>query len=518
MWVIALNKDTVGPRLILEVKEISKSFPGVQALDRVDMDVREGEVHALLGENGSGKSTLTKCIVGAYQKDSGTILYDGKETSFSSPTESFRQGISVIYQERSLIPKFTVEQNIFLGDEMQVSGLLSEKNMRKRFRSLCESYGFDLSPDEKIFRLGVAQQKVVEIMKALSRNSRVVIMDEPTASLSKEESDHLFKIISQLKSKGISILYITHILEEVFRITDRITVLRDGRKVSTLNTAETDREEIVNLMVGEVFHDIEDISSSANYDLPPVISVKNIQKLPRVRDISFEVYPGEVLGITGLTGSGKTELARAIFGAEKADSGEITVEGKRVNLSSPVDAINAGIALIPEDRKSDGLIMLFEVFKNITLPSISDFTAMPGMILTKREYVKANEYRERLNIRLASIHQQTKFLSGGNQQKVVIAKWLLTNPKLLVMDEATQGIDVKAKSEIYSIVRELAENGFSVIFISSEVPEVRRVSDRILVIADGEVVGEFKRGARQDEIMKKALSGKQEHLDNQVVS
>jgi len=271
-------------------------------------------------------------------------------------------------------------------------------------------------------------------------------------------------------------------------------------------------------MVGEVFHDVEDISSFARYDLPAVLSLKNIKKLPRVKDISFEVYPGEILGITGLTGSGKTELARAVFGAERVDSGEIFVDGKQVQLGSPVDAINSGIALIPEDRKSDGLVLLFEVFKNITLPAIDEFTIKPGIIITRREYRKAEDYRERLNIRLASIQQQTKFLSGGNQQKVVIAKWLLTRPKLLIMDEATQGIDVKAKSEIYSIVRELAESGFSVVFISSEVQEVQRVSDRILVFSDGEIAGEFKRGARQEEILKKALSGKQVQPEDQVVN
>ena len=513
-----MSLDSLSSKTILEVRKVSKSFPGVQALDKVDMDIREGEVHALLGENGSGKSTLTKCIVGAYQRDSGKIVYAGNEVSFSSPTESFKQGISVIYQERSLIPKLSIEQNVFLGDELLSSGFLSENKMRKRFVELCESFGFDLPPEEKVFRLGVAQQKVVEIMKALSRNSRVVIMDEPTASLSKEEADHLFNIISQLKSRGISILYITHILDEVFRITDRITVLRDGKKISTLDTPSTNKEEVVNLMVGEVFHDVEDISSFARYDHPAVLSLKNIKKLPRVKDISFEVYPGEILGITGLTGSGKTELARAVFGAERVDSGEIFVDGKQVQLGSPVDAINSGIALIPEDRKSDGLVLLFEVFKNITLPAIDEFTIKPGIIITRKEYRKAEDYRERLNIRLASIQQQTKFLSGGNQQKVVIAKWLLTRPKLLIMDEATQGIDVKAKSEIYSIVRELAESGFSVVFISSEVQEVQRVSDRILVFADGEIAGEFKRGARQEEILKKALSGKQVQPEDQVVN
>ncbi len=506
-----------GTRNIIEIRNFSKSFPGVQALKDVSMDIRVGEVHALLGENGSGKSTLTKCIVGAYHRDSGTMIYDGIESSFLSPAESFKNGISVIYQERSLIPKLTVEQNVFLGDELLSAGLLSGKQMRKRYTALCEKFGFDLPPDEKIYGLGVAQQKLVEIMKALSRNSKVVIMDEPTASLSKQEADHLFKIIRDLREKEISILYITHILEEVFRITDRITILRDGRKVSTLDTAQTGKEEIVNLMVGEVFHDAEYISSYASYDRQPVLSAKNVVKLPRVRDISLDIYPGEVLGITGLTGSGKTELARVLFGAEKIESGEIFVEGRRVDLNSPVDAIRAGIALIPEDRKSDGLVLLLEVFKNITLPAIGEFTVGPGLLSVRREYVKSQEYHKRLNIRSASMNQQTKYLSGGNQQKVVIAKWLLTNPKLLIMDEATQGIDVKAKSEIYGIVRELAESGFSVLFISSEVQEVLRVSDRIIVTRDGEIVGEFGRGTRQDEILRTTLGGKIESSNRQVV-
>ena len=503
-----MNVKTEELENILEIKGLSKSFPGVKALQEVSMNIRLGEVHALLGENGSGKSTLTKCIVGAYRKDAGSIVYNREEVDFASPSESFKNGISVIYQERSLIPKLTVEQNVFLGDELSKRGFLSQREMRKKYNVICESFGFRLPPDEKIASLGVAQQKIVEIMKALARESKLVIMDEPTASLSKQEADHLFEIIEELRRKGISTLYITHILDEVFRITDRITVLRDGKKIATLNTADTDMEEVVNLMVGEILHEDEERESFSRYELPPVISVRDVVKLPRVGGISFDVYAGEILGITGLTGSGKTELARSLFGADRFDSGKITIGDREVNYKSPSEAIRSGIALVPEDRKTDGLILLFEVFKNITLPAIGEFSSRSGFISKYRELKTCNEFRKKLNIRLASEYQQTKFLSGGNQQKVVISKWLLTKPKVLIMDESTQGIDVKAKGEIYSIVRQLASTGVAVIFISSEVQEVHRVSDRILVFRDGEIAGEFGRGTRQDEILKTAIGGK----------
>ncbi|MFO7882055.1 MAG: sugar ABC transporter ATP-binding protein [Kosmotogaceae bacterium] len=493
---------------ILEISRLSKSFPGVKALEEVDMDVKEGEVHALLGENGSGKSTLTKCIVGAYHKDSGDIHFDGKQVNFSSPAESFKSGITVIYQERSLIPKLTVEQNVFLGGEVVNNGVLDKKEMRKKYNSLCETFGFDLLPNLKINRLGVAQQKVVEIMKALARKSKLVIMDEPTASLSKQEAEHLFEIIQRLKKKNISILYITHILEEVFQITDRITVLRDGKKISTLKTDETNQDEIVDLMVGEVLDEKVFLTSHAKYEAEPIISVKNFVNKPRVNNISFDVYEGEVLGITGLTGAGKTELARAMFGADTVENGTLTINGDKAKLKSPTDAIRSGIALVPEDRKTDGLVLLFEVFKNITLPAIEEFSNELSVLNKKKELEKTNQFKNRLNIRLSSEYQQTKFLSGGNQQKVVIAKWLLTNPRLLILDEATQGIDVKAKREIYLIVRELAKTGVAIIFISSEVQDIYRVSDRIIVLRNGQITGEFKRGAPQEEILKNVVGGK----------
>ncbi len=493
---------------ILKVSGLSKSFPGVKALEEVDINIREGEVHALLGENGSGKSTLTKCIVGAYHKDNGDIYFNGKEVNFHSPAESFKNGITVIYQERSLIPKLTVEQNVFLGGEVANGGILDKKEMRKKYISLCENFDFDLPPNLKINRLGVAQQKVVEIMKALARKSKLVIMDEPTASLSKQEAEHLFEIIQRLKKRKISILYITHILEEVFQITDRITVLRDGKKISTLKTDETNQEEIVDLMVGEILDENVFLTGHAKYETEPVVSVRNFTNKPRVNNISFDVYKGEVLGITGLTGSGKTELARAMFGADSVEKGTLTIDGEKAKLKTPSDAISSGIALVPEDRKTDGLVLLFEVFKNITLPAIGEFSNNLSVLNKKRELEKTNQYKNRLNIRLSSEYQQTKFLSGGNQQKVVIAKWLLTNPRLLILDEATQGIDVKAKREIYLIVRELAKTGVAIIFISSEVQDIYRVSDRIIVLRKGQITGEFKRGTPQEEILKNVVGGK----------
>jgi len=503
---------------ILEINKISKSFPGVKALQNVSMDIFEGEVHALLGENGSGKSTLTKCIVGAYKRDSGDILFNNKEINFTSPSDSFKKGISVIYQERSLISKLTVEQNVFLGWEQLNKGLLDRNKMRKEYLKLCEKFNFDINPEDKIDKFGVAQQKTVEIMKALARKSKLVIMDEPTASLSKQEAEHLFAIIKNLQKKDISILYITHILDEVFEITDRITVLRDGKNIKTLKTSETNKNEIVNLMIGEIFNENITQSSHANYNDKPVISVKNIVFKPRVKSISFDVYAGEVLGITGLTGSGKSELAKVLFGAEKPDSGKLFIQGREKKLKNTADSIEAGIALVPEDRKDDGLILLFEVFKNITLPGIKKVTSSLGILNSRKELKKSKEFKKKLNIKYYSEFQQTKFLSGGNQQKLVIAKWLMTNPKLLIMDEATQGIDVKAKSEIYNIVNDLAKTGVAIIFISSEVQEVHRVSDRIIVFKEGKIEGEFKRGVSQEEILKTAIGGKARSNNQQVVN
>jgi ABC-type sugar transport system ATPase subunit len=493
---------------ILEIKGLSKSFPGVKALDDVSLEIREGEIHALLGENGSGKSTLTKCVAGAYKKDTGEIYFKGKKMDFESPIDSFAQGLGVVYQERSLIPKLTVIQNVMLGNEVASKmGVLNEKKAFEIFNEVSDRYDFDINPNEMVKNLGVAEQKSVEILKALVRNSKLIIMDEPTASLSEEEIKHLFRIISKLKQKKISIIYITHLLDEVFEITDRVTVLRDGKKIDTQNTSDITKEEIINLMAGEKIVEHEYELENYVQEAEPFLQVKKLEYQSRLNGISFKVFPGEVLGITGLTGAGKTEMAKIIFGAEKPDKGSVEIQGNQVHFNSPADAIKMGISLVPEDRKADGLNLLFEVYKNLTLSNLDDFTNRFGIIGINKELTRTNDYKKRMNIKFAGPYQKTKYLSGGNQQKIVFSKWLETGPKLLILDEATQGIDVRAKSEIHEIVRELVKKGMSIIFISSEIREVIKVCDRIIVFRDGEISGEFKHGVTSEKIIKAMLGG-----------
>ena len=491
---------------LLKLIKLRKSFPGVIALDDIDLEIDRGEVHALVGENGAGKSTLIKSVVGAYKKDSGEIFFDNQKVDFNSPAQAFQSGISAIYQENSLIPQLTVIQNIFLGAEQFTTlGIIDEKRIYQQYLEITEQMGFKLSPHEKVRDLGVAEQKLVEILKALIHKAKFIIMDEPTASLSANEIEHLFKIISELKSKHISILYITHLLGEVFRIADRITVLRDGKKIGTALTKELDQEKVITMMVGETLKDA--YTSKFTGSKKPqntVLKVENLKRKPRVNGISFEARTGEVLGIAGLRGAGKTELSRLIFGADKLESGQIFINDKPVKIQSPLDAVNYGISLVPEDRKKDALILMLELYKNITLPTLAQFTNK-GVISPSKEYAAAKQAIEKLDIRTSGINQITRYLSGGNQQKVAISKWLQAEPKVLIMDEPTQGIDVKAKVEIYSIVRKLAESGVCIIFISSEVPEVIKVSDRILVLSKGKITDEFYQGVTQEEVMRTIL-------------
>ncbi len=491
---------------LLKIIKLRKSFPGVIALDDIDLEIDRGEVHALVGENGAGKSTLIKSVVGAYKKDSGEIYFDNQKVDFNSPAQAFQSGLSAIYQENSLIPQLTVIQNIFLGAEHFTSlGIIDEKKIYQQYLDITKQLGFELPPHEKTRNLGVAEQKLVEILKALIHKAKFIIMDEPTASLSANEIEHLFKIISELKSNHISILYITHLLGEVFRIADRITVLRDGKKIDTVSTEETDREKVITMMVGETLKDAYTSKfTGTKKRLNTVLKVENLKRKPRVNGISFEARAGEVLGIAGLRGAGKTELSRLIFGADKLESGQIIINDKPVKFKSPLDAVNHGISLVPEDRKKDALILMLELYKNITLPTLNQ-VSNKGVISSAKEYAIAKQAIEKLDIRTSGVNQITRYLSGGNQQKVAISKWLQTEPKVLIMDEPTQGIDVKAKVEIYSIVRKLAESDVCIIFISSEVSEVIKVSDRILVLSDGEIADKFYKGVTQEEIMRTIL-------------
>jgi ribose transport system ATP-binding protein len=488
---------------ILRVRKLNKSFPGVKALDSIDLDIYKDEVHALVGENGAGKSTLIKLLVGAYKKDSGEIYFNNQKVEFDSPAQAFQNGISVIYQENSLIPQLTVIQNIFLGTEsFTLLGLIDEKKIYQEYLYISKKLGFELPPYEEVRNLGVAEQKLVEILKALIHKAKFIIMDEPTASLSENEIEHLFRIISELKSDHISVLYITHILGEVFRIADRITVLRDGKKIKTVFTKDVNREEVITMMVGESLKEIHSSQpTEINRVQKPVLKVENLRRKPRVNGISFEAFPGEVLGITGLTGAGKTELSRLIFGADKLEGGQILINDKTVRFHSPLDAVNQGISLVPEDRKKDALILMLELYKNITLPTLAQFSDK-GVLSSGKEFDMTRQFIKKLDIKTSGVNQVVRYLSGGNQQKVVISKWLQTKPKVLIMDEPTRGIDVKAKVEIYNIVRKLAKSGVCVIFVSSEVSEVVKVSDRILVLSQGKISGEFKHGVSQEEIMR----------------
>jgi ribose transport system ATP-binding protein len=467
------------------------------------LEVYKDEVHALVGENGAGKSTLIKVLVGAYKRNSGEIYFNNQKIEFDSPAQAFQNGINVIYQENSLIPQLTVIQNIFLGTESFTAlGLIDENKIYQEYLYISKKLDFELPPHEEVRNLGVAEQKLVEIMKALIHKAKFIIMDEPTASLSKNEIEHLFRIISELKSNHISILYITHILGEVFRIADRITVLRDGKKIKTISIKEVDQDEVITMMVGESLKNAyTSRPTGKKKSQPPILKVENLRKEPRVNGVSFEASPGEVLGITGLTGAGKTELSRLIFGADKLEGGQILINDKSVRFHSPLDAVNQGISLVPEDRKKDALILMLELYKNITLPTLAQFSDK-GVLSFEKEFDITRQAIKKLDIKTSGVNQVVRYLSGGNQQKVVISKWLQTEPKVLIMDEPTRGIDVKAKVEIYNIVHKLAKSGVCVIFISSEVSEVVKVSDRILVLSRGKISGEFKQGVSQEEIMR----------------
>jgi ribose transport system ATP-binding protein len=492
---------------ILQIADVSKSFPGVQALDRINLRIGKGEVHALLGENGAGKSTLVKILVGAYKKDAGSIMFDGRKREFTSPAEAYKSGISVIYQETSLIPQLTVLQNIFLGMEYVRTflGILDQQRLLRAYDDVCEKLGFRFQPNELVRNLSVAEQKMVEILKAMAHQASFIIMDEPTDSLSDNEIQHLFTIIRDLKNHQITVLYITHYLEEVFQITDRITVLRDGKKVDTVETQAVNTQDIVRMMVGQ------EISNSAYQTTKrtgrrEALRVDHLTRKLMLADVSLTAYEGEILGIAGVIGSGKTELARAIFGADPIDSGQVFISGEPCDVHSPVAAVQYGVGMLPEDRKTLGLLLNHEVYKNITLPALDRFIS--SMILNKTaELSVTDQIVKRLDVKIASPYQAVKYLSGGNQQKIVVGKWLTVNPRILIMDEPTRGIDVGSKSEIHRIMRQLAAEGTCIIFISAEVPEIVEVSDRILVMKKGRIYAEYSRGVTQEQLMQAMLEG-----------
>ena len=490
---------------LLTLEGISKEFPGVRALESVDLEIGKGEVHALLGENGAGKSTLVKVIAGVYRRDGGRMVLQGRERDFGSPAEARAAGIAVIHQETSLIPTLSVMHNVFLGIERTRHGVISERSLRARFDAVSHRLGFELPPRRLARELTVAEQKMTEIMKALVREASFIIMDEPTDALSETEIRRLFRIIGELSRQGITVLYITHYLEEVFRITDRLTVLKDGRRVATCATSEVDRGAVVRMMVGQEL--AEETSEGPSRPAgAEAIRAEGLSRDGVVRDVSFTAYHGQILGITGVLGSGKTELARLLFGADAPDAGRLLVHGVPCRISSPRQAVAREIGMLPEDRKNHGLLLSHDVLRNITLAALPRFSR--GVLVSAaREREASDAVVRRLDIKVARRDQAVRDLSGGNQQKVVIAKWLVAGKRILVMDEPTRGIDVGAKAEIHRIMRELADAGACVIFITAEVPEVTRVADRILVMRGGRIAEEFGRGARQEQVIHSMLKG-----------
>ena len=488
---------------LLEMRGIVKSFPGVKALRGVDLTLRAGEVLALLGENGAGKSTLMKVLGGAHRADEGTITIDGRETPFHSPQDSRSAGVAVIYQEFNLVPGLTAVENIFLGQEVTRAGFVAQKQERERAAALFKRLGVEIDLDAPCRRLTTAQQQLVEIAKALAFEARIIVMDEPSAALTSHEVERLFEIIRDLKSHGIGIIYISHRLEEIFTITDRVTVLRDGKNVGERPTSQITRNEMIELMVGR---ELKDEFPARNATIgAPRLEVSRLTRDRAVRDVSFAVRRGEILALTGLVGAGRTETVRLIFGADPREAGEIRLDGNVLAIRSPQEAIAAGIGLLTEDRKLQGLVLGHSVRENFGLPNLQRLSTR-GFVQLRREREEFGRYVDQLKIKVPNQEQRAGNLSGGNQQKVVLAKWLARNCEVLIFDEPTRGIDVGAKYEIYLLMNELVAAGKAIVMISSELPEVHGMADRILVMHEGRVTGEIAdaRRATQEQIMELA--------------
>ncbi len=484
---------------------IDKSFPGVHALNQVHFDLYPGEVHALVGENGAGKSTLMKVLTGVFPKDAGHIYYKGKEVEIPNPRAAQLLGISIIYQEMELMPHLTVAQNIYIGREPRrgFRFLLDEKEINRKAEELLSSLHIDIDPRTRVADLTVAKQQMVEIAKALSYNAEVLIMDEPTSALSETEVEELFETIRHLKNNGMGIIYITHRLEELKEISDRITVMRNGQYIDTLPTKDASLDRIISLMVGREIYETK--RNREKEDEEVVLEVRNLSRGKAIRDVSFKLKKGEILGFAGLLGAGRTEVARAIFGADPIDSGEIYIRGKRVHIKSPTDAVKYGIGYLSEDRKRYGLMLGMDVEDNIVIATLERFLGRLGWVKKARTSEEAQRRVEELEIKTPSLQQKVRYLSGGTQQKVVVAKWLTRNCDILIFDEPTRGIDVGAKSEIYKLLNELAESGKSIIMISSELPEILRMSHRIIVMCEGRITGELiAEEATQERIMQYA--------------
>lgn len=477
--------------VILEMKGIVKSFGPVKALKGVDLDLRAGEVHALMGENGAGKSTLMKVLTGIHDANEGTIHYNGKQVAYSKPKDAMEDGIVIVHQELNMMNHLTVAQNIFIGrEEFRHNWLIDDGASIKKAKKLFELLKLDINPTEKVGNLTVGKQQMVEIAKALSMDAKVIVFDEPTAALTESEINELFVIIDDLRSKGVGIIYISHRMDEIARITDRVTVMRDGEYVGTVNTKDTTKDEIIAMMVGRTIYEDPKAASAVADDAPVVLEVKNLNAGSSVKDVSFQLRKGEILGFSGLMGAGRTEVARLLFGADKKESGTIFVNGKEVTINSPQDAIREGIGYLSEDRKRFGCIVDMTIADNTVMTNLDHY--IKGFLIDDREIVRVSDkFVDSLKTKTPSSKQLVRNLSGGNQQKVVIAKWLEQNSDILIFDEPTRGIDVGAKSEIYTLMNDLVAQGKSIIMISSELTEILRMSDRIVVMCEGRKTGEL---------------------------
>ena len=500
--MITRDEDLAAP--LLEMRGIVKSFPGVRALQNVDLQVASGEVLALLGENGAGKSTLIKVLGGAHLPDAGTLRIDGVDPAITCPADSQRSGVSVIYQEFNLVPALTARENIFLGQERSRAGFVHRREEQQQASRLFERMGVEIDPDIPCRQLSVAQQQIVEIAKALAIDARIIVMDEPSATLTLQEVARLFGIVRELQAQGIGIIYISHRLEEIFEIADRVTVLRDGSHVGTRSIEDVTREQLIELMVGRPLdQEFPDRDCEIGDER---LQVCGLKRGDAVQDVSFTVRAGEVLALTGLVGAGRTETARLIFGADRCDAGEVLLDGKTLKINTPRDAIHGGICLLTEDRKSQGLVMVHSVRDNFGLPNLKRFSHY-GWINRRLERDEFSRFVQSLNIRIPHHEQLARNLSGGNQQKVVLSKWLARQCDVVIFDEPTRGIDVGAKYEIYQLVNELAAAGKAIVMISSELPEVLGMADRILVMHGGRITGEIAEvsTATQEDVMRLAI-------------
>ncbi|UNK71261.1 sugar ABC transporter ATP-binding protein [Microbacterium sp. H1-D42] len=493
---------------ILTVEGISKGFPGVQALQDVSLEVRAGEVLVLVGENGAGKSTLMKILSGIYTRDEGTITFEGEPVEFTGPLQAQQLGVTIIHQELNMMPDLTVAQNIYIGREPTAGPFVSERRLNQQTEELLARLEIRLDPREKVGNLTVAEQQMVEIAKALSFNAKVLIMDEPTSALTDTEVETLFTLIEQLKTKGTGIVYISHRMDELRRLADRVSVLRDGRYIGSLEKSEISIPTIIEMMVGRA---IDEGARPASRDFsaePVVLDVQGLSTKALLKDVSFRLHKGEILGFAGLMGAGRTETARAVIGADPRDAGTITVDGRRQRIRRPEDAVKRGIGYLSEDRKMLGLMLEQSVTFNTVLASLGSYANAIGWMGDREAKNKTKDYVQQLRVKTPSVNQVVKLLSGGNQQKVVIARWLMRDCDILIFDEPTRGIDVGAKEEIYRLMQQLADSGKSIIVISSELPELLRIANRIAVFANGEVTGELANDeATQEKIMHLAAHG-----------